>query len=203
MRTKLLVMFTVLLPLVCVVFTPVPGRASAISDTLTVFNPAGGIAFSAVAFEGGEDAGGSVFLISGSTSLANPAMFGNPTTLCEVGTSPCDATTPFTSLSDIVGVVPVTIPFVGTHYYLGFTSAAANGLLPGIQGAYGGFGPKFLIENPGVPLDVTYLLNPTLSASGWTATFVSSAIPEPASLVLVGTGLIGLAASLARRRKSS
>jgi hypothetical protein len=180
MRQKTLVRLApLLLLLTCVMFAPVPGVADSItSDTLTVFNRGGGIVAQVSAFETDEDAGSFIFHLTGNPNLANPAMFGNPTTLCEEGTSPCDLTTPFTSLSDIVGVVPVTIG-MHTRFFLGFSSDGENGLAPGVELAFGGFGTKFMVETPGVPIDVTYLLARNRISAGWTATFVSGPALKP------------------------
>src|SRR5215469_14306725 len=186
MRTRVFVTVAFLLVLGCVVFDAVPSRADAISDILTVYTPAGTISQILTANESQEGNGGNIFFI-GVNGLADPAGFGNPTTLCEPGTSPCDETTSSTSLSDIVGVVKATIG-TQTLYFLGFTSDGENGLMPGIEVTFGGFGDTFIVEqaNTNQIIDVTYLLDPRLRSAGWTATFQSEFIPEPGTMVLLG-----------------
>ena len=106
MRKKLLLLAAVLVPLVCVTFSAVPGFADSISDTLTVFSPNGSIFAQISALESQEGNGDQIFLI-GSASLGSMAQIGNPLVLCESG--PCDSSTPNSQLSDMVGIVQATI----------------------------------------------------------------------------------------------
>jgi hypothetical protein len=164
-------------------FAPVPGRADAISDTLTVYNPNGTVFAQVSALDSQEGAGTSVFLI-GNAFIADPAQFGHATTLCEVAS--CNATSPPSDFSDIFGVVQASI--LGQNFFfLAFTSDGENGTALGNQGT------SFVLEIPGFAYNATQYLLPSLQAQGYTATFVSDGeIPEPASLVLLGTGLLGL-----------
>ena len=195
---KILVKGAPLLLLACVAFAAVPGMADAISDVLTVYNPAGVAVQTLSATESQETGGNQLFFI-GVSSLADPAQFGNATTLCEPGVSPCDSSTPLTSLSDIVGVIQATIGG-RTFSFLGFTSDAENGLAPGAEVPFGGFGNNFTVEPVG-PIDVTMYLNPTLRSAGWTATFQSEFVPEPGTMVLVGSGFLVLAGVIRKKIK--
>jgi hypothetical protein len=179
--TKKVVMM--LLPLACLLLAAVPGVADSISDTLIVFSPNGAIFAQVSALQSQEGNGTNVFLI-GNPFIADPAQFGHATTLCEV--AGCNATSPPSDFSDIFGVVEATI--LGQNFFfLAFTSDGENGTSFGNQGAI------FLNEVPGFAYNATMYLLPSLQAQGYTATFVSDGeVPEPTSLVLLGTGLLGL-----------
>lgn len=183
-RTKKMLMM--LLPLACLLFAAVPGVADAISDTLTVYNPNGTIFSEVSALDSEEGNGTNVFLI-GNPFIADPAQFGKATTLCEVvGCHATSAPRSPSDFSDIFGVVEENIGGQNL-FFLGFTSDGENGTAFGNQGA------TFLLEVPGFAFDATKYLLPSLQSQGYTATFVSDGeVPEPGTLVLLGTGLLGM-----------
>ena len=186
MRKKLLCMFTIVLPLACIVLAAVPGMANAISDTLTVYKPDGSIYAQVSATEGAEGNGNTLFIIP-IRALTKITTGNSPTTLCEA--LPCSASSPVSNFSDLFGVFFTKAPGQTLPgYYLGFYSDGESGT------AFGSNGKTFLLETPGVPVDATGYVDPLLVRRGWTATFVSDGdVPEPTSLVLMGSGLLGLA----------
>src|SRR5215471_11636496 len=84
--------------LASVMFAAVPSVADAISDTLTVYNPAWVAVQTLSVMESEEGNGDQVFFI-GVSLLADPAQFGHATTWCE--NVPCNAHSPRSNLSDI------------------------------------------------------------------------------------------------------
>jgi hypothetical protein len=92
----------------------------------------------------------------------------------------------------VSGMLPVTALIdPNDRLYLGFESAGPAGIPGPIT--YGEFP-----EENGVPTDATHYLDLALVGEGYTASFVSNDVPEPASLCLFGLWGIAL---LSRRRQ--
>ena len=90
--------------LTLIIFAAVPGVADAISDILTLYNPAGMAVQTLSVMESQEGNGNQAFFI-GVNGLADPAQYGHATTLC--ASAPCDANSSRSNFSDIFGVVQV------------------------------------------------------------------------------------------------
>lgn len=117
----------------------------------------------------------------------DPGQFGNATTFCELTTS-CGPGLPQLRYSDIFGVATVD----GT-LYLAFSSDGEGTGTP-----YGGQGTIYVPE-PNGWYNATMYLDPTLQSIGYTAWFTSDPVPEPTTLLLIGSG-IGLLATRLRKR---
>lgn len=151
-----------------------------VSDSLTVFDPTGAIFAQVIVTEANEDPNQTYFI--NIPNLIDPNQFGNPTSLIETNGQH----------SDIFGVANTN-----GGLFLGFNSDSETVPAPF------GPGPIVLNEPPGgITVSATQYLNPALQEQGFTAQFFSDGdkVPEPATLLLVGTGLAGIAV---RRRKRS
>lgn len=174
-----------------------------VSDQLTVFEPNKSVLYQLTVFEDGSFSGtGStcvnLTLASGCSSnkgsnlyyidesgIADPWKSASYTTLWKNNPS---------YIVDVVGLILYTAPGVSPgDAYLGFVSND-DGSLPFHAATYS-------FPNTGSPIDVSYLLLPSLQTSGYTATFRSefySDIPEPSALALL---CAGLASMIAGRRR--
>jgi len=158
------------------------------SDAMVVCDPNGNVFDFAVATEAQEIGGTSVFLLL--VAGPNPAQFGNATTLCEPGIPACGAGLPATSYSDIYGVYANG----NGQFFLAFNSDDETS-----GAAFGGEGAIFGFEVPGTWENATNYLDPALVAQGYTAWFMSDGVPEPASILLIGSGVALIARKLRKR----
>lgn len=165
----------------------IPGMADNISDTLTVFNPAGKPVYVLSSTPQNASDGQNLFYIA-NPSLSNVAMIGNYTLVCDTA----NCSDPKNDV--LLGVFQVTNAG-HSQDYLGF-------MLAPINGAPSGYTVQIA---SGVPISATQYLSPTLQAAGWTATFVADApgatASEPSALVLLGSGILGITGFVRRRMR--
>ena len=154
------------------------GQVAPISDSMTVYDPTGAVFAQTLAFEGNEDPGHIYALSVG----VDASQFGFATYLSEGNGLN----------SDIFGVCTTGAPSL----QLCFASDSET------QGVNFGNDPNFTTFPEGNGIwDATRYLDPSLRAQGYTATFISDTeVPEPASLLLMGTGLMGLARKIRSRK---
>ncbi len=165
---------------------PAMGQATpaVISDTVTFFQPGVPPDPSSI-FEGPE--GGVTFLVIHAVSAptGNPSQFGSPTVLLE----------PNGNISDVFGVTR-------DNNFSFFSDTEAGGSVPP---SFGTDTTKFifLAEGNGGPFDATKYLSTSLVDTGVTATFQSDSegVPEPSTLILLGSGLAGLIGRVAWRKR--
>ena len=123
--------------------------APPVSDSMTVYDPNGGIFAQILAFEGNEDPAHIYALSVG----IDPSQFGNPTVLTEGNGLD----------SDIFGVCTLD---GGVSLQLCFSSDSET------QGVNYGTFPRTFPEGNGI-WDATMYLDPSLQAAGYHATFIS------------------------------
>ena len=165
-------------------------QSSPISDSLTVYDPAGAVFAWVGITEAEEEANPTNVKFINIPSLVDPNQFGNAITLIE----------PNGTYSDIFGVYTPN----GTDLFLAFSSDTEAAGTP--FGGGGGNGQTFVDEGNGHH-DATKYLNLDLQRLGYTAMFISDAantsVPELDASALMSIGIAGLAGlSLRHRRRA-
>jgi hypothetical protein len=175
---------------VVLTFASRANAGTAISDSMTIFDPQGVVVAQAIATEADEIQNGAAFIYSvpGSGALIDPTMFGAYTVLTEGVGGPG---------SDIFGIASI-----GGQLSLAFSSD-----VDGLPWPYPNVGNPFTFPEvaPGL-YDATRYLSPGLQATGWTAQFFSDfdrSVPEPSSLALAGFGGLGLVIAAIRKARQA
>ena len=179
--------WTLAVLMACALGLAAPAWADTVSDYLAVRDANGNVVYSVSVTESLEDPNEIYFI--NVPGLVNVAQFGNATTLCE-GFTHCSPTDGF--YSDIYGIASIN-----GDLFLAFNSDSETA-----PAAYGSQGAIFLPEGNGGIFDATQYLDPSLVAQGYTAQFFSDSdnkIPEPGTMTLLGTGLLGAIGSLRKR----
>jgi hypothetical protein len=159
-----------------------PFNPSVDSDALAVCSPTGTLYDYVSVTKASEDPNAFYVL---TVAAPDVNLYGFATTFCEFAT-PCGPNLPQQAYSDVFGVG--TLDFV--HYSIGFASGDKNG------SPYGG-DPNFkYLREPNGWYPATTYLDPSLSSLGYTAWFISSSVPEPSSMLLLGSGIALLAKKL-------